>query len=221
MIASIEMAICCTALATGAPGPGGDSLPLEALSQAEAESYMSKSLFAAESILMPGNSHISIGPAGGPPAASAVNDWTAGTTYGWLLSWDPSLQELAFEVRESATDIELVSWNMPIDSFAGLMFTAQVKAASVSVDNWVLDGVPLDTDLYADTAASRMDLLLQDADLDNAWMLKGDLIFDWAGSLPDSGMGSFAIYGISVPAPSAVLILLAPLTAFTRRRTRS
>lgn len=220
MIASIEMAICFAAVASWGPGPGGDSLPVETISAAEADQLMSESLFAADSILMPGDSRISIGPSGGPPVATALNDWTAGMTYGWLLTWNPSLQELSFEVRESASDIELVTWTMPLETFGGLLFSAAVNDASVSVDNWVLDGVPMGTDLLADITSNRMDLLLRAADLEGTWRLKGDITFDWDGSLPDMGMGSFGIYGLPVPAPSAVLILLIPLTAARRRRSR-
>ncbi|MEE2906882.1 MAG: choice-of-anchor W domain-containing protein [Planctomycetota bacterium] len=220
MIASIEMAFCCAALASWGPGPGGDSLPLEVLSEAEAEQRMSQSIFAAESILLPENSLISIGPSGGPPVATALNDWAAGTTYGWMLAWDPSLQELSFEVRESASDIELVTWTMPLETFNGLLFSAEVTEVSVAVNNWVLDGVPMDTDLLADITSNRMDLMLSDADLNTTWRLKGDITFDWDGSFPATGMGRFGIYGLPVPAPSAALIILIPLIAGKRRRHR-
>ena len=202
-------------------GPGGDSLPLESLSAAEAESYMAGSLFAADSVLTAGDSHISIGPSGGPPVSSALNEWLPGQTYGWQLSWNPSLQELSYEVRESATDVELVSWSMALQNLDSLLFSAQVDDVSLTVDNWVLNGVPLDTDILANATADRIDLLLSDAEVEGIWRLKGDITFDWDGSQPVTGVSSFAIYGVSVPGPSMGLLLLLPMTITGRRRNRS
>ncbi|MAT80255.1 MAG: hypothetical protein CMJ29_01245 [Phycisphaerae bacterium] len=217
MIASIELTICCLSLA--AWGPGGDSLPLESVSAAEADSSISRSLFEAESNLITSDSFISIGPSGGPPAASAFQEWFPGETYGWQLSWNPTLQELSYEIRESASDIELVSWSMTLMNIDSLLFSAQVDGASVLVDNWVLNGVPLDTEILADATADRIDMMLTGPEFETVWRLKGDIAFDWDASQPLTGMSSFGIYGIPVPSPAAGLLLLMPCLINSRRRS--
>ena len=216
MIASFELVIC---VALSSWGPGGDSLPLDSISAEEADSYISRSLFEAEASLLPVDSQISIGPIGGPPVGFALQDWMSGQTYGWQLSWNPSLQELSYEVRESATDVELVSWSMTLENMDSLLFSAQVDDASMFVDNWVLNGVPLGTDVLANATANRIDMMLSGPEFETVWRLKGDISFDWDDSQPLSGMSSFGIYGVPVPAPSAGLLFLLPL--ITRRRRRS
>ena len=105
---------------------------------------------------------------------------------------------------------------MNIDS---LLFSAQVDGASVLVDNWVLNGVPLDTEILADATADRIDMMLTGPEFETVWRLKGDIAFDWDVSQPLTGMSSFGIYGIPVPSPAAGLLLLMPCLISSRRRT--
>ena len=102
---------------------------------------------------------------------------------------------------------------------SGMLFHADTSAASVSVDNWVLDGIPIASDLYVDAVASRMDLLLTNLDLEQTWRLKGDLTFHWSDSMPQDASSVFAIYGLTIPAPAGVLLLLIPLVGGRRRRS--
>ena len=219
LIASIELTICCLSLASW--GPGGDSLPLESVSADQADSYISSALFAADSNLIVDDSFISIGPTDGPPVASALQDWTAGQTYGWQLSWNPTLQELSYEIRESASDVELVSWSMTLDNMDSLLFSANVQDASILVDNWVLNGVPLDTEILANATSDRIDMMLRGPEFESIWRLKGDISFDWDTSQPLSGLSRFGIYGLSVPAPAAGVLFLLPLLHTRKRRKRA
>ena len=219
MISPIELAISCAVLAGWSPGPGGDEFPVTAISAAEADAEMASAMFVTESILDVVDSRITIGPADGPPESMVANNWISGTTYGWSLSWDASLQELSMEVRETAWDSKLVEWSIPLESLSGMLFHADTSAASVSVDNWVLDGIPIASDLYVDAVASRMDLLLTNLDLEQTWRLKGDLTFHWSDSMPQDASSVFAIYGLTIPAPAGVLVLLIPLVGGRRRRS--
>ncbi|MCH2133848.1 MAG: hypothetical protein MK116_08870 [Phycisphaerales bacterium] len=218
MLSPIEMMVCCAMLATPPAIPGDDGLPLQNLSPGQSDALIDQALFAGQASMSPFDSVLMLGPAGGPPASSASMNWMADFRYGWSMTWEPSLQQLAMEVRETATDTTIVDWSVSLEGLSSLIFQVAAEDASVVVDNWVINGEPLGQTLFADATSSRMDLMLDDYDLESSWRLKGNIRFDWEGSLPDSAAAAFSIYGIPVPAPSAVLALVAFALVGSRRR---
>jgi hypothetical protein len=218
MVTLLALAIRCAVISSMPGGPGDHALPLALITPAEATSYYEQSMFMTDVLLGPFDSHMAIGPWGGPPSDSDVMDWIPSHTYSWSLTWDASLQELAMEVRASASDITRVEMEVNLEMLDSLLFRAAAQDASVLIDNWVLDGTPLDSSLFADSTSSEINLLLTDYDFSRDWRLKGNLEFAWSGDFSDSAMAVFSIFGTRVPAPGAAVLLGLTLLRGARRR---